>query len=53
MAENYFKTYPNKEGFYKEYGGAFIPPMLEDEMKKITDAYYAIFLLIFLRIWKK
>lgn len=42
MPENYFKTYPNKEGFYKEYGGAFIPPMLEDEMKKITDAYYAI-----------
>ncbi len=42
MAENYFKTYPNKEGFYKDYGGAFIPPMLEDEMKKITDAYYAI-----------
>lgn len=42
MTENYFKTYPNKEGFYKEYGGAFIPPMLEDEMKKITDAYYAI-----------
>ena len=42
MVENYFKTYPNKEGFYKEYGGAFIPPMLEDEMKKITDAYYAI-----------
>ncbi len=42
MPENYFKTYPNKEGFYKEYGGAFIPPMLEDEMKKITDAYYTI-----------
>lgn len=42
MPENYFKTYPNKEGFYKEYGGAFIPPMLEDEMKKITDAYHAI-----------
>lgn len=42
MAENYFKTYPNKEGFYKDYGGAFIPPMLEDEMKKITDAYFAI-----------
>ncbi|MCK5440475.1 MAG: tryptophan synthase subunit beta [Maribacter sp.] len=42
MAENYFKTYPNKEGFFKEYGGAFIPPMLEEEMKKITDAYYSI-----------
>ncbi len=42
MTENYFKTYPNNEGFFKEYGGAFIPPMLEEEMKKITDAYYAI-----------
>ncbi|MDA3894434.1 MAG: tryptophan synthase subunit beta [Salinivirgaceae bacterium] len=42
MSENYFKTYPNKEGFFKEYGGAFIPPVLEEEMKKITDAYYAI-----------
>ncbi|WP_273277152.1 tryptophan synthase subunit beta [Maribacter polysiphoniae] len=42
MSENYFKTYPNEEGFFNEYGGAFIPPMLEEEMKKITDAYYAI-----------
>jgi tryptophan synthase beta chain len=42
MAQNYFKEYPNKEGFFKEYGGAFIPPVLEAEMKKITDAYYAI-----------
>lgn len=42
MAENYFKTYPDKDGFFKEYGGAFIPPVLEDEMKKITDAYFAI-----------
>lgn len=42
MAENYFKTYPNKEGFFKEYGGAFIPPVLEGEMKKINDAYFSI-----------
>jgi tryptophan synthase beta chain len=42
MSENYFKTYPNKEGFFNEYGGAFIPPVLEAEMKKISDAYYAI-----------
>lgn len=42
MSENYFKKYPSKEGFYKEYGGAFLPPALEEEMKKITDAYYAI-----------
>ena len=42
MTENYFKKYPNKEGFFNEYGGAFIPPVLESEMKKINDAYFAI-----------
>lgn len=42
MSDNYFKKYPNKEGFFNEYGGAFIPPVLEEEMKKITNAYYAI-----------
>ena len=42
MSSNYFKTYPNKDGFFNEYGGAFIPPHLETEMKKINDAYYAI-----------
>lgn len=42
MANNYFKEFPNQDGFFKEYGGAFIPPILEVEMKKITDAYYAI-----------
>ena len=39
---NYFKKYPNSEGFFEEYGGAFIPPALEVEMKKITDAYHTI-----------
>jgi tryptophan synthase beta chain len=42
MAENYFKTYPNKDGYFQDYGGAFIPPVLEDEMKKINDAYHSI-----------
>ncbi len=42
MSKNYFKTYPNKDGYFKEYGGAFIPPHLEVEMKKINDAYYSI-----------
>jgi tryptophan synthase beta chain len=42
MSTNYFKTYPDKDGFYKEYGGAFIPPVLEKEMKKIADAYFTI-----------
>ncbi|HCO83685.1 MAG TPA: tryptophan synthase subunit beta, partial [Arenibacter sp.] len=42
MTDNYFKTYPDENGFFKEYGGSFIPPVLEEEMKKITDAYYSI-----------
>jgi len=42
MSKNYFKTYPNQDGFFNEYGGAFIPPHLEVEMKKINDAYYSI-----------
>ncbi|MFT6250002.1 MAG: tryptophan synthase beta chain [Cognaticolwellia sp.] len=42
MKENYFKKYPDKGGFFNEFGGAFIPPNLEDEMKKINDAYFSI-----------
>jgi tryptophan synthase beta chain len=42
MSENYFKKYPDKDGFFNEYGGAFIPPHLEAEMKKINDAYFSI-----------
>ena len=39
---NYFKTVPTKEGFFGEYGGSFIPPQLQEEMDKITDAYFSI-----------
>ncbi|WP_303919572.1 tryptophan synthase subunit beta [Draconibacterium sediminis] len=39
---DYFKQYPNKEGFYKEYGGSFIPPDLQKEMDNITNAYHSI-----------
>ncbi len=42
MAKNYFKTYPDTNGYYEEYGGMFIPPQLETEMKKIAEAYYRI-----------
>lgn len=42
MSINYFKAYPNKDGYFNEYGGAFIPPILEEEMQKITDAYFSI-----------
>ncbi|MBI9105901.1 MAG: tryptophan synthase subunit beta [Spirochaetales bacterium] len=40
--ENYFKTLPDTNGNFGEYGGSFIPPQLQEEMDKITDAYYSI-----------
>ncbi len=42
MSKTYFKQYPDEKGYFGEYGGAFIPPVLETEMQKITDAYYQI-----------
>lgn len=42
MPKNYFKEFPDQKGFFKEYGGSFIPPVLEEEMRKITEAYYTI-----------
>lgn len=39
---NYFKQTPDKNGYFNEYGGALIPEVLQQEMQKITDAYYSI-----------
>ncbi len=33
---------PNAEGFFGEYGGRFVPPMLEPVIQEITDAYEKI-----------
>lgn len=38
----YFKNYPNNEGFFGPYGGAYINDELKDAMAEITDAYYTI-----------
>jgi tryptophan synthase beta chain len=40
--KSYFKTTPDEKGFFGEFGGSFIPPHLQEEMDKITDAYYMI-----------
>jgi len=39
---DYLKTCPDTKGYFGEYGGSFIPPQLQSEMDKITDAYYSI-----------
>ncbi len=39
---DYLKTYPDSKGYFGEYGGSFIPPELQEEMDRITDAYFSI-----------
>jgi tryptophan synthase beta chain len=40
--DNYFKTYPDSEGFFGEFGGKFIPDVLLEQMAKIDEAYFSI-----------
>ena len=43
MAKNIFNcTMPDEDGFFGEYGGAFIPPELKTIMDEITEAYKEI-----------
>lgn len=38
----YLKQFPNKDGYFGEFGGSFVPEILQKEMDKITKAYYTI-----------
>ena len=40
--DTYFKNYPNNDGFFGKYGGAFIAPELKKAMEEITEAYFTI-----------
>ena len=40
--DTYLKNYPNKEGYFGKYGGAYIAPELQAAMAEITDAYFTI-----------
>ena len=35
----YLKSQPDENGYFGEYGGAFLPPQLVDEFERITEAY--------------
>ena len=35
---NYVKLYPDENGRFGEYGGAYLPPQLEPVFKEIDDA---------------
>ena len=39
---DYFKEMPDVKGEFDGYGGSYIPPNLQEEMDRITDAYYRI-----------
>lgn len=39
---NYFKNYPDENGYFGKYGGAYIPEELKAAMQEITEAYYTI-----------
>ena len=38
----YFKNYPDRDGFFGKYGGAYISPELKQAMQEITEAYFTI-----------
>ena len=40
--DTYFKNYPNSEGYFGKYGGAYISPELKKAMEEINEAYFTI-----------
>ena len=40
--DTYFKNYPNSEGYYGKYGGAYVSDELKRAMAEINDAYFTI-----------
>ena len=38
----YLKSYPDKNGYFGKYGGAYVAPELKEAMDEIRDAYFTI-----------
>ncbi len=38
----YLQSFPNKEGYFGKFGGAFLPPELVEQFKEIEKAYLTI-----------
>ncbi|MBT3200352.1 MAG: tryptophan synthase subunit beta [Phycisphaerales bacterium] len=39
LEKDYLSKNPNEDGYFGDYGGAFLPPQLIDHFKKISDLY--------------
>ena len=40
--DTYFKNYPDENGYFGRYGGAYISPELKTAMKDISESYHTI-----------
>ncbi len=40
--DTYFKNYPDENGYFGRYGGAYVSDELKAAMKEISDAYFTI-----------
>ena len=40
--DTYFKNYPDQNGYFGKYGGAYISPELKEAMEEINQAYFTI-----------
>ena len=38
----YLNNFPNKDGYFGQYGGAFLPPQLIPAFQEINEAYQEI-----------
>ena len=39
MKKDYLKNYPDENGYFGKYGGAFLPPELVSHFKEISNLY--------------
>ena len=40
--DTYYNNYPDKDGYFGKYGGAYIDDKLKAAMAEITEAYFSI-----------
>lgn len=39
MSKSYLESYPDENGYFGKFGGAYIPPILEEPFREIAKAY--------------
>ncbi len=39
---DYFKTYPDKDGFFGRFGGSYVPPEIQKALDEVTECYLTV-----------